>query len=52
MQISIAVEVEQPPNTRPTYQLFSLGSNKIGKQGYKMLKGKCEDKRCEWQYRK
>ena len=51
MQISIAGEVEQPPNTRATYQLFSLGSNKIGKQGYKMLKGKCEDIDCDWQYK-
>ena len=47
MQISIAVEVEKPPNTRPMYQLFSLDLNKIGKQGYKMLKGKCEDIVCE-----
>ena len=47
MQISIAVEVEQPPKTQPMYQLFSLGSNNIGKQGYKMLKGKCKDIECE-----
>ena len=47
MQISFSVEVEQPPNTQPRYQLFSLGSNEIGKQGYKMLKNKFKDIECD-----
>ena len=37
MQISIAVEVEQPPNTQPRYQLWYLVSNEIGDEGCKYL---------------
>ena len=37
MQISITVEVEQPPNTQPMYQLWYLDSNNIGDEGCKYL---------------
>ena len=37
MQISIAVELEQPPNTLPEYQLWYLDSNNIGAEGCKYL---------------
>ena len=52
MQISFSVEVEQPPNNLPMYQLFYLGYNEIGKQGYKMLKNKFNDIECDWKYKK
>ena len=37
MQISIAGKVEQPPKTRPRYQLWYLGINKIGDEGCRHL---------------
>ena len=37
MQISIAGEVEQPPLTRPEYQLWYLVNNNIGAEGCKYL---------------
>ena len=37
MQISIAVEVEQPPNTQPRYQLWYLDKNNIGAEGCNIL---------------
>ena len=37
MQISIAVELEQPPNTQPMYQLWYLDDNEIGAEGCKYL---------------
>ena len=37
MQLSIEVELEQPPNTRPGYKLLYLGSNKIGADGCNYL---------------
>ena len=37
MQLSIEVEVEQPPNTQPGYQLWYLDNNNIGDGGCKYL---------------
>ena len=37
MQLSIELELEQPPNTQPTYQLWYLGDNKIGDMGCNYL---------------
>ena len=37
MQLSIAVEVEQPPITQLMYQLLYLGDNNIGDEGCKYL---------------
>ena len=37
MQISIAVEVEQPTNTQPRYKLWYIGDNNIGAEGCKYL---------------
>ena len=37
MQLSIEVELEQPPNTRPMYQLWYLGGNNIGADGCNYL---------------
>ena len=37
MQLYIAVEVEQPPNTQLMYQLWYLGNNNIGAEGCKYL---------------
>ena len=33
MQLSIELELEQPPNTQPMYQLWYLGNNNIGDKG-------------------
>ena len=41
MQISFSVEVEQPPNTPPRYQLWYLGNNNIGAEGCSHL---CQSK--------
>ena len=37
MPPSFLVEVEQPPITLPTYQLWYLGSNNIGAEGCRHL---------------
>ena len=37
MQLSIEVELEQTPNTRPEYQLWYLDNNKIGDGGCNYL---------------
>ena len=37
MQLSIEVELEQPPNTRPMYQLWYLDYNNIGAEGCRYL---------------
>ena len=37
MQLSIEVELEQPPNTRTMYQLWYLEYNDIGAEGCNYL---------------
>ena len=37
MQLSIEVELEKPPNTRPEYQLKYLDNNKIDDEGCRCL---------------
>jgi hypothetical protein len=46
MQPSIEGSVEQPPITRPMYQLGYLDSNKIGKDGFAFVKNMCKNIDC------
>ena len=46
MQTSVAGAMEQPPNTRPKYQISYLEENKIGNDGYNSVKKMCKDVKC------